>query len=314
MASRARRVVPFMSFVSFAPFMQFTVAVAAMVASTAAHAGLVGHWPMDQAGGTVVLDVAGANNGTILGNATFVGGGVAGSALSFSRATGDRVVLGDIFEFAGNADFTVALWVKLDAAVAETQVPVSKHTSGFFNGWIVFGGTTGGCYGLPNRASFYTSNTCGGEVTGTTPLNDNAWHQIVGVVNAGVLKSIYVDGGLAEATGPTTSIVATASQLVFGGFTMSSGTTVANYDGLLDDVQIYDTALSCRQVQAMFDNPGEVAPDVFDLNHDGVVNGADLGIFLGAWGPCGASCPADFDCDGSVGGSDLGQLLGAWSA
>ena len=49
-----------------------------------------------------------------------------------------------------------------------------------------------------------------------------------------------------------------------------------------------------------------------DLNNDSQVNGADLGIMLGAWGPCNA-CAADLDRDGVVGGADLGRLLGGWS-
>lgn len=47
-----------------------------------------------------------------------------------------------------------------------------------------------------------------------------------------------------------------------------------------------------------------------DLNHDGVVNGADLGLLLASWGPGGA---ADLDCDGTVSGSDLGLLLSSWT-
>jgi len=50
-----------------------------------------------------------------------------------------------------------------------------------------------------------------------------------------------------------------------------------------------------------------------DLNQDGVVNGADLGLLLGAWGACpGTPCPADLNADGVVNGADLGLLLGAW--
>ncbi len=49
-----------------------------------------------------------------------------------------------------------------------------------------------------------------------------------------------------------------------------------------------------------------------DLNEDGVVNGADLGIMLGAWGAC-AGCAADLDGDGAVNGVDLGMLLSAWT-
>lgn len=49
-----------------------------------------------------------------------------------------------------------------------------------------------------------------------------------------------------------------------------------------------------------------------DLSDDGIVDGADLGALLGAWGPCEDTCPADLDGDGLVSGSDLGILLGAW--
>lgn len=50
-----------------------------------------------------------------------------------------------------------------------------------------------------------------------------------------------------------------------------------------------------------------------DLSGDGIVNGADLGILLGAWGPGGAGTCADLNGDGVVNGNDLGVLLGAWS-
>ncbi len=48
-----------------------------------------------------------------------------------------------------------------------------------------------------------------------------------------------------------------------------------------------------------------------DLNGDGMVNGADLGILLSAWGTNDAA--ADLNGDGAVNGGDLGVLLSAWS-
>ena len=51
--------------------------------------------------------------------------------------------------------------------------------------------------------------------------------------------------------------------------------------------------------------------DIFgDINGDGLVNGADLGLLLGAWGTAG---PGDLDGSGFVDGGDLGLLLGAWT-
>jgi hypothetical protein len=55
------------------------------------------------------------------------------------------------------------------------------------------------------------------------------------------------------------------------------------------------------------------APNPADLNGDGVVDGADLGLLVGMWGDCGSAfCPADLNGDGVVDGADLGVLLGAW--
>ena len=51
------------------------------------------------------------------------------------------------------------------------------------------------------------------------------------------------------------------------------------------------------------------SPCDLDLNGDLVVNGADVGILLGAWGTPG---PGDFTGNGEVGGEDLGLLLAGW--
>jgi hypothetical protein len=46
------------------------------------------------------------------------------------------------------------------------------------------------------------------------------------------------------------------------------------------------------------------------LDGNGVVNGADLGILLGAWNQPG---PTDLSGDGTTNGADLGILLGNWT-
>ncbi|MBL9150004.1 MAG: hypothetical protein JNM94_15045 [Phycisphaerae bacterium] len=75
-----------------------------------------------------------------------------------------------------------------------------------------------------------------------------------------------------------------------------SGITFPN-DFMLDDISL------------------ELVVAASDLNGDGTVDAADLGILLGAWGTCGAcgNCPADLDGDCAVGPSDLGILLGDWT-
>ena len=48
-----------------------------------------------------------------------------------------------------------------------------------------------------------------------------------------------------------------------------------------------------------------------DLNLDGFVNGADLGIFLALWGT--DSELGDLNNDGNCDGADLGVLAAAWT-
>ncbi|MAC76220.1 MAG: hypothetical protein CMJ22_11690, partial [Phycisphaerae bacterium] len=57
--------------------------------------------------------------------------------------------------------------------------------------------------------------------------------------------------------------------------------------------------------------PNENTPG--DLNGDGLVNGADMGLMLVSWGPC-PGCPADLNGDGVVDGADMGLLLTYWSS
>lgn len=49
-----------------------------------------------------------------------------------------------------------------------------------------------------------------------------------------------------------------------------------------------------------------------DLNADRAVDGNDLGVLLGEWGPSTSATRADLNDDGQVNGDDLGVLLGAW--
>jgi hypothetical protein len=49
-----------------------------------------------------------------------------------------------------------------------------------------------------------------------------------------------------------------------------------------------------------------------DLDGDGSVAAADLGVLLGAWGPVPGEQAADLDGSGAVDASDLAVLLGAW--
>lgn len=54
-----------------------------------------------------------------------------------------------------------------------------------------------------------------------------------------------------------------------------------------------------------------------DIDNNGIIDSGDLGLLIGAWGPCsggnkGVPCCADLDGSGLVDSGDLGLLIGAW--
>jgi len=81
-------------------------------------------------------------------------------------------------------------------------------------------------------------------------------------------------------------------------------------DGLLDLVDCVSTAKAIVALSPLCASAGTLAGD---LNSDGVVGGADLGLLLHAWGPVPAGHPADISPNGIVDGADLGMLLQSWS-
>ena len=75
------------------------------------------------------------------------------------------------------------------------------------------------------------------------------------------------------------------------------------------------TAIAVAPPSAADEN-GNLVPDACevvaaDINGDGSVDSADLGILLSSWGAC-AGCAADVNGDGGVDSADLGALLAAW--
>ncbi len=93
----------------------------------------------------------------------------------------------------------------------------------------------------------------------------------------------------------------------FDTFTVESGDTfgfgVRTGDGLegAGTFKVLDFAFS-----------GVMGPaEIGDLDGDGLVNGADLGILLSEWGQVESS--SDLDRNGVVDGADLGMLLAQWS-
>jgi len=89
-------------------------------------------------------------------------------------------------------------------------------------------------------------------------------------------------------------------------------------DGIVDYGQILTGQLSDTNADGIPDAcqcatyPSLPACCLGDLDHDATVGGADIGLLLSNWGPCGSACPYDLNEDNKVNGGDLGLMLAFW--
>ena len=96
----------------------------------------------------------------------------------------------------------------------------------------------------------------------TTSVNDGEWHQLIGIYDATTnhTASIAVDGAI-ESSQPRANINGTAAPFIVGGLESSGGAPINAFTGLIDDVQLYNHALSASEVDFLFRNPGVAIPE-----------------------------------------------------
>lgn len=133
---------------------------------------------------------------------------------------------------------------------------------------------------------------CGDPVTQLD--TDSVAHAITVAADSGVIVSPIVAGGASAAVlGLAQTIAAATSGKAFLSSAASADIVGGIFELVLD---------ACAQGRRCV---------LGDIDCDGSVDGADLGVLLGAWGS--QSPKADLNCDSVVDGADLGILLSAWS-
>ena len=97
-----------------------------------------------------------------------------------------------------------------------------------------------------------------------------------------------------------------------GDINLPAGTTgdVKAMVGTTFDIVVLDNVPGQLTASLLEFEPKATLPG--DLNGDGQITGADLGLLLASWGPC-VDCAADLNNDDEVTGADLGLLLAGWS-
>ncbi|MFW0862568.1 MAG: DUF2341 domain-containing protein [Candidatus Komeilibacteria bacterium] len=214
----------------------------------------VGWWRLDEGVDNLCSDGKDAcdnteegNNGTISGDPTWITDTSSckqGWCMDFD-GTGDKLTITDpssgILDF-GSEDFSVATWVYYDGYI--------NNGSGWnaFLSKAVLTGPPTSFYGLYTQATnkaYFVVNDDGYNVASTSTIN-SAWHHVTGVREGNTIK-IYIDGVL-EGTSSTSGSVSSTSALTIG----DDGGGNRYLNGKLDDIRIYNYALTDKQVKEVY--------------------------------------------------------------
>ena len=215
-----------------------------------ANATLVGYWNFDEGSGTMAADSSGnSKTGTLLaapGGAlpTWIGDGVSGGALHFG-GTGyvEMADTASAYDF-GAGGFSVSAWVRYGTQGPSDHAIAAKHSGGFTNGYFLSD--------TNSKLDFYFNQDASRVLTPST-YDDNQWHFVVGI-NDGTNGSLYVDGQFigSNAGTPSTNSVNFLVGGVFMGPGAFAGGFVGGFSGDIDDVAVWNDALTPTQVTQLY--------------------------------------------------------------
>jgi hypothetical protein len=198
-------------------------------------------------------DAVGTNNGTVNGaTLTTDRFGNANSAYSFDGVD-DFIGIGSL-NFATN-DYTISYWVNVNTNNADIAV-VSGNDPAALNQTFIMSGFSGGVGRFLHRNP--SGATGGVNLAGIQALTLGQW-KFITCIKQGTTLTYYVNG---VADNTITDVAATnissAISLEFGRLMSSAFTPIYHLNGKIDEVKIYNTALSAAQVLADYTNATQI--------------------------------------------------------
>lgn len=205
--------------------------------------GLNNHWPYDEGTGLTTSDVINSRNGSLqnMDSSNWVTGKIGDYALDFNGSD-ELVSVTDHDDFTVQHDMTWAMWIKPDNQPNDKNALVSTYSGG--NGFI---------YALQDGASkrqqVYINGNWKGNST-TAIVEDGSWQHIA-FVKKDTVGYFYYNGVLdGTVTGLNTNN-ANGSTLY-----LASNNSTYDFDGVIDDVRLYHTALNGDDILELYNFTG----------------------------------------------------------
>ena len=214
-------------------------ATSATVAVQVHNTGLVAAYGFDEPSGTAITDAMSAHSGTISGAARVAGR--YGQGLSFDGVDDFATVPHDASLNLGSG-MTVEAWVRPSALTSLRSV-VTKQAVG----QLAYALYASSASDQPLASVFTTSamNASGGPALGTS-----TWTHLAMTWDGGVVR-LYLDGAEIATHAATGSLATGTGELRIGGNSLQG----QFFSGIIDEVRIYDRALTPSQIGADMNAP-----------------------------------------------------------
>ena len=202
--------------------------------------GLVGAWGFDEASGTSAADASGSGNtGTISGASRT--SGRYGGALSFDGVN-DWVTVNDANSLDLRTSMTLEAWVR-PTSTSYWRTVVIKEQPGQL-AYAMYSSTDSG------RPSGHVFTTGDVGLQGPSALPANAWSHLTTTWD-GLTLRLYVNGTQVASGALAGTAVASTSPLRIGG----NSVWAEWFSGLIDEVRVYNRALTPAEIAADRDTP-----------------------------------------------------------
>jgi YD repeat-containing protein len=204
---------------------------------TSAGEGPVAAYSFDEGEGATLTDLAGENDGELKNGAEWAGAGKFGGAMRFDGKD-DIVTVPDSDDLDFTTAFTLEAWVRPEERNVWSSV-LTKERGGSLSYQIHAEG--------PGRPAAYIDTSEGAPaVTGEDALPVKTWSHLALTYDEEELR-LYVNGEL-EGTSPGAgSVTTSAGPLQIGGNVVWGEDD--SYKGLIDEVRLYDRALSEKEIE-----------------------------------------------------------------